>query len=269
MKLTRILANYTGGLNFIDTTQIWVGKNGSDSSGDGTVTAPYLTITQALASVTSGRKTIIVMPGAYVEAAALVWPAISGVVLFGMGLVTLSAAGTTKVLGIAPGALTDTFDVRIENVDFYHNGTSQDGILIDNTGCGKKIVLTLCNVSGDPGDGGGDMIATVHADAANAIRIYWNGDHGEGIDSRINFTVANNGDRLYITNCDLAGGVNTSATDIAADLRLVRCTVKHEGITGGHATQTLDLVDCYSQTGGTFAAADGSDVAGDMTETIV
>lgn len=45
---------------------IWVGKNGSDTRGSGTLTAPYLTITKAKSVATAGQ-TIRVMPGFYAE----------------------------------------------------------------------------------------------------------------------------------------------------------------------------------------------------------
>jgi len=267
MKLTRILANYTGGLSYIDTTQIWVSKSGSDSSGDGTATAPYLTITKALASVTSARKTIIVLPGIYAEVAALVWPLIEGVCMVGIGLVTITAVGTTTVLTIAPGAITSTFDVRIENIDIDHANSSQDGITINNTGCGMKINLTLCNVSGDCDDG--DMIATVHGDASNAIRIYWDGDHGEGVAGSVHFTGGNNGDRLYITGCSLDGGIVTSDTAVALDVVIRECLLPHAGITGGASQQTVKIVGCYSNNSGTYAAADTGECTGNQTCTAV
>lgn len=271
MKLSNLFLQYArGGLTINDAIQIWVSKSGDDTNGTGTVIAPYLTITKALASVTSVRKTIFVLAGTYVEAAAMVWPTISGVSLCGVGgLVTISAAGTTQVLSITPGAQADTFDVRIEKADIYHYGTSQDGILINNTGMTTKIVLTLKDVSGDPGDGAGNMIATTHGNADDAIRIYWDGDGGEGIDGSINFTGGNDGDRLYITHAHVAGGIVTSNTAVALDVVLRECLIKHAGITGGNASQTVKIIGCFSETGGTYAVADTGEVTGSQTPTVV
>lgn len=253
-----------------DPDHIFVAPNGSDSGGEGTIVSPYATITKAFAQVTATRKTVIVLPGSYAEAAALVWPVIDDVRLIGIGGVTISAVGTTQVIGIAPGALTATFDARIEGVYIDHSNASQDGILIDNTDTTKKIILTLKNVGGDNDGGtGGDMIATVHADTDNAIRIYWSGDNGDGVEGNVNFTNANDGDRLYIDHCYLIGGVASAAVDVAFDIRLRSCVILHEGVTGGHATQTCLLMDCFTDNGsGTFAAADATDVA-TQTETVV
>ncbi len=269
MKMTQLFPRWSGGLTIHDSTQIWVSKSGDDTLGDGTAVAPYKTLTKALAAVTSARKTILMLPGEYAEGAAMVWPVISGVQLIGAGLVTVSSAGTTQVLSIAPGALSDTFDVRIENIDIYHQNSSQDGILVNNTGCGKKIVLTLCNVSGDPGDGAGDMIATVHADASNAIRIYWTGDHGEGIGGSIHFTGGNDGDRLHVTDCSIDGGIVTSATAVALDVVLRECLILHAGITGGASQQTVKIVGCFSDNSDTYAVADTGECTGSQTCTVI
>jgi len=260
-----------GGQNlYEDAVYLFVSKSGDDAKGNGTIGSPFLTITQAFAQVTTARTKIFVFSGVYDEAAAMSWPTYDNVELIGIGTVIISAAGTTQIIDITPGALTETFDAKMENIYLDHSNAGQDGILIDNTDTTKKIILTLKDVGGDNDAGvGGDMIATVHADTSNAIRIYWDGDGGNGVEGRVNYTTADGGDRVYISNCWLAGGLNTSVTDIATDLRLRNCVIKHEGITGGHSTQTLDIVNCYSETAGTFAAADADDVQGDQTETIV
>lgn len=271
MKLTSLFRQYaSGGLTINDAVQIWVSKSGDDTNGTGTVIAPFKTITKAFTVVTSARKTIFVLAGSYAEAAALVWPTINGVSLCAVGgLVTISAAGTTQVLSITPGAQADTFDARIQGIDIYHENTSQDGILINNTGMTTKIVLTLKDVSGDPGDGAGNMIATTHGGADDAIRIYWDGDNGEGVDGSINFTGGNDGDRLYITHVHVAGGIVTSNTAVALDVVLRECLLKHAGVTGGNAAQTVKIIGCFSETGGTYAVADSGEVTGSQTATVV
>ena len=156
----------------------------------------------------------------------------------------------------------------ITGIFFIHDNASQDGILINNASTTKKIILSLTDVGSDNDDGtGGDMIATVHTDADNAIRIYWKGGSVEG---PINFTANNNGDRIYITDCELDGGLVTNNLNLLLTMRIRNCMVKHEGITGGNATQVIAVTGCYSSiNGGSIAIFDASDVAGSQTETIV
>ena len=197
-----------------------------------------------------------------------VWPLFTGVCLVGFGGVQISAAGTTHVIGIAPGAVADTFSARIANAYIAHGESGQDGILLDNTGMGKKLHLTMKRVGGD---GDGDMIATVHADADNAIRIYWDGDDGNDVGSAVNFTGGNDGDRLYIRRCELSGGLNFSDTAVALACQLKHCTVLKEGVLNGNAAQTILAVGCYSIDGssGAFAAFAAGDVTGAIVDTIV
>jgi hypothetical protein len=58
----RTVGNYS-----IYANEIHVGKDGNDTTGDGTLINPVLTITKALTLVGAGRNTVIVHPGSYSE----------------------------------------------------------------------------------------------------------------------------------------------------------------------------------------------------------
>lgn len=267
MKMTERFTNWTSGVPLItDSHIVWVSEAGSDATGDGTVVLPVASITKAFTLVDATRKRVVVLPGEYTEAAAVVWPLFSGVQLVGIGTVEISASAGTTVFSVAPGAVASTFELTLENLYIDHGESGQDGITLDNTSMTKKLNMYVKNVAGDCDDG--DMLATVHGDTGNAIRVYWWGDKGEGIEGAINFTGDNNGDRFYIQDAELNGGFTSSVTAVVATFRMVRCRIPHEGIINGHASQTMLLVACYSETGGTWAKADASDV-GTQTETIV
>ncbi|MCX5646517.1 MAG: DUF1565 domain-containing protein [Phycisphaerae bacterium] len=254
------------------TNYIWTSKGGSDTVGDGSFTSPYATVTKALAAVTATRTTILVMPGTYAEAAALVWPTISGVKLIGLGSMwqtTISAAGTSQVIGVAPGVQTESWEMWLENIYIDHGTAGQDGLLLDNTGMDWKLNCYLRNVGGDADSASDKMLTTVHGDADNAIRVYWSGDGGGGVEGCVEFVGGNDGDRLHVDGVELNGGLATSDTAVALDIRLRNCVVLHEGISGGNAAQTLAIVNCFSQTGGTYAVADAGDVAGSQTASTV
>jgi len=252
---------------FLDA--IWVAPYGDDTYGDGSQRAPLATITAAFAAVSATRKNVFVLPGDYSEAASLAWPAISEVSLVGIGaqgsVVIRGATGENEVIEIAPGVLTSTFDAAIQNLQIRQASDDCNGIHIDNTDTTKKIILTVKNVSVEDGGGTGTAIATTHTDSDNAIRIYWSGC-GEEIESQVSFTVANSGDRAYFNNVYLAGGLVTTATDCTADLRFDFCKIKHEGVTGGHSSQTIRAVYCYSDA---EALLDASDLAGSHTDTLM
>jgi len=251
---------------------IVVSKDGSDTLGEGTPVAPYLTLAKALASVTTARKTVLVLPGAYEEEDSLTWPTISGVKLVGLASMwqtTLSAASGDQLISVAPGAVSGTWEMWLENLYLDHGTSGQDGILLDNTSMTKKLNCYLRNVGGDAHSASDKMLTTTHGDTDNAIRVYWSGDGGAGVEGVVSFTGGNDGDRLHISDAELNGGLSTSDTAVACDIRLRNCIVLHEGITGGNAAQTVTLVNCFTDASGTFAVCDASDVAGSQTPAIV
>ncbi len=265
MKMTERFTNWTSGVPLItDSNIVWVSESGSDATGDGTVVLPVASITKAMTLVDATRSRVIVLPGEYEEAAAVTWPLFSGVQLIGIGTVVVSIAAGTTVINVSPGAVASTFELTLENLYIEHD--TAIGITLTNTAMTKKLNCYMKNVASD---GAGNMISTVHGDTANAIRIYWDGDKDEGIEGPIAYNGDNNGDRLYLTRCNVDGGIVTNDQATALAIRLVRCRIAHEGITGGNASQTVLLVGCYSETSGTWAIADTNDVAGSQSATVV
>jgi|GEM_PF-2219740 len=253
----------------IDLLEIIVSKGGNDSN-PGTWDAPLLTIGAAIDLVSATRKTIYVMDGEYDE--ALTWPTISGVKLIGMnrqwGVVVKDSGEDDAVITVTPGAQSSTFEMWIENIYIDHGETGQDGIAIDNTAMTKKLNCYLRDVGGAADSASDRFIVTTQGDTDNAIRIYWNGQNGD-VEGLIYLDAGNDGDRFYAQSVNFMGGLQTAADAVAFDIRLERCKVLHEGITGGNAAQTIHAICCYSQTGTTWAALDTNDLAGSHTEDIV
>jgi len=272
MTSRKIQAAFAGAANDGDYI-IWVSPEGDDANGDGTFVSPYATITAAMAAVTATRKTVLVVPGTYEEADEITWPTINGVKLIalaGQWQTTISIdsdAEADQVINVAPGVQTSTFEMWIENIYIDHGTSGQDGILLNNTSMAKKLNCYLKNVGGD-GSSSDKFISMTHGDTDNAIRIYWNGDNG-GVEGIVHHAGGNDGDKLYITGVTLSGGLTTGTEAVALDVGLLRCFVKHEGISGGDNAQTIHAIACYSVTGSTYAALDTNDLAGSHTEDIV
>ncbi len=263
-KLTKLFLDWTSGTPLIDDDNIvWVSMSGLDVN-NGTVALPVLTITKAMTLVNATRNKVIVLPGTYEEAAAITWPLFTQVQLIGIGTVEISIAAGTTVINVAPGVVASTFEMTLENFVLDHGDDA--GITLTNTAMTKKLNCYVKNVSSD---GDGNTLATVHGDTSNAIRVYWDGDKGNGIEGPIAYNGDNDGDRLYFDQCNIDGGIVTNNQATALAIRLVRCRLKHEGITGGNASQTVLLVATYSESSGTWAIADTDDVQGDQTTTIV
>jgi hypothetical protein len=254
-------------MGMTDNACIFVSKNGNDTIGDGSVVNPYLTLAAALAAVTATRKIIVIFPGSYVAAACLAWPTISNVRMIGLGgqwdvEISAPATVTTQVIEVAPGAQTATWEMGIENVRVNHDAAAgQDGIKITHTSVGKKLNVYLKNVGGDAYSDSDKFINVVHDTTGNAVRIYWDGDNG-GVDGLVYFDTNDAGDKLIVKDCELLGGIETTAGAVASLIQLTRCVIKHAGITLGSATQVLKGFYCLSLTGSTYAVVDDDDVSG-------
>ena len=258
---------------------IYVEKNGDDT-GPGTEDQPVKTLTAAVALVTTSRLRIHVGEGTFAEAAAVVFPTIDNVQIIGAGnhLTTISATGT-RVFTVTPGVQTGTYEGTIEGMNIDHSaGSSQSGIVFDNTSITKKLIFYIKNCSFEV-DAAADIsinIAT-HADSGNAIRVYVSGDGNQvEIEGAIYFAVNNNGDRLHLENLWLVGLVTTSATAVEFRARLYRCVVPHEGaVAGGNGLQRVVSVNTYSWidyndlTQEIYAALDTNELTGSHGETIV
>jgi len=255
-----------------DPDEIYVAPNGDDNA-DGSILNPVASLTAAFALVTTSRKTIRMAPGTYTEAAAAAWPTINGVKLIGAAgewMVTIAAADTAdEVITVAPGAQTSTWEMWIENIYIDHSVAGQDGINIVHTDVGKKLNVYLHNFGGDADSSSDKIITMTHGGDGNAIRVYWDGDNG-GVEGQVYMDTEDAGDRLYITDVVLNGGIVSSADAVASNIRLIRCIVPHAGgASGGNGAQTITTVCCYSDNSGTYAALDTDELTGSHSEAIV
>jgi hypothetical protein len=218
------------------------------------------TIQKAFDLVTEDLKTILVEPGEYDE--PLTWPTISEVRLIGLSsqwdTVIKDSTEEAQVLAIAPGAQDASWSAAIENIYISHAFAGQDGIAVVHTGVGKKLNLYLKNVGGEADSDSDKFIVVTHGGDGNAVRIYWEGNNG-GVDGLIYFETKDAGDRLFVDNVELLGGIQTSADAVAITMRFRHCLLKHGGGAGGNGAQVLAALGCFSITGTTLAAADADE----------
>ena len=247
---------------------IWVSKGGNDTTGDGTRHKPFLTITAALAAVTSSIKMIMVMPGSYAEATGVTWPLISGVQLIGVGNrweTGISAGAGDQVINIAPGVQASTFEATIQNIQIDHDETGQDGLVLTHTSVGKKLNIYLGNVGMD-GDGADYGLKVVHGGSGNAVRVYWDGGNGS-IPSKIDLDSEDGGDRFYAENVMFEADIDAGAADTTLTIQMFNCQILHEGFSGGGGTTVVVLGGCRSKTSTTYAVADDTDVTANSSIT--
>jgi len=219
-----------------------VSKDGDDTYGNGSFGAPLLTIAAGLAALTAVRKTLIVLPGEYSEA-ALVWPSITGLELvapFGEVSITNSDAAAA-VLTISPTYSASTFEATIRGAINLAADT-QIGLAIANAAMTKKLNVYLDGLSAEL-DTSGDSIDVAGTVAGQAIRVYAKNLDLEGL---LHFTANDAGSRLRIESSNLVGGVTTTGA-VAAELSMRNTRV----LTGGLSAATewkLSHVGCIYAT---------------------
>jgi len=269
---------HTNVIKYIDSdypqNTIVVAQWGNDTFGKGDFDSPYKTIAYAFSLVSSTRNKVIVLVGSYSEAACLSWPTVSKVELICLGNVTISTAtDEDQVIEIAPGVQTSTWEATIRacggSLCIDHGNNGQDGIKIDHSDVAKKLILNLENVYDNAYDNGDKFITVTHGGSGNAVRIYAKGNPNDECEGAIYFKTEDGGDRLYLHDMFLEGGIETSADAVALDIRLRNCIILHEGVSGGNAAQQIDAAFCLSNNSGTLAALDTSDLAGSHTEALL
>jgi len=113
----RTVGNYS-----IYANEIHVGKDGNDTTGDGTLINPVLTITKALTLVGAGRNTVIVHPGSYSESptvssanTTIATSELTGANTQISGTLTLSAAARISGIKLTNLTITGSGSTYISN----------------------------------------------------------------------------------------------------------------------------------------------------------
>lgn len=228
-----------------DPATIVVATTGNDTTGVGSWSSPYATITKAFTVVTAKRKTIFVMPGDYAEATTLVWPSINGTRLIGMdgqGNVAISSLAGTEVLHLDPTVQTSSFEAFLENV--YIDHAALIGIVVDNTATTKKVIVQLKDVSF--GADGTDSIHVAHTDAGNAIRIF--ARNCNEVEGRVYFHAMNGDDMSVWYDSVLIGGHVTSADANTIETTFIGCVILTGTLTVGNAANVVTTIGCVYRT---------------------
>ena len=250
---------------------IWVAKYGSDEYSNGRmgdIDCPYASIDAAVAAMTATKNTVIVLPGSY-NLSDVVTCSISGGQIIGIGKPTIVAAeGKDAGFVVAMAATAGTKEFTFDNLCIDHSDdNAQVGIQVDNVAMTAKLNLYLNDLEFN--SDGGNSLDVDHAATDDAIRVYAN---RSGFEGPVNADVGDDADRFRFEDCTLRGGLVTNDGKFEAEIMCKNCIIKHEGITGGHASQKLILLGCYSETDAdpnVYDYIDTNDAKGSHTASII
>ena len=250
---------------------IWVAKYGSDEYSNGRmgdIDCPYASIDAAVAAMTATKNTIIVLPGSY-NLSGEVTCSISGGQIIGIGKPTIVAAeGKNAGFVVAMAETTGTKQFTFDSLCIDHSrDNEQVGIQVDNAKMKAKLILYLNDIEFN--NNGGNSLDVDHTVTDHAIRVY---AKRSGFEGKVNADVGDNGDRFRFEDSTLRGGLATSAGDYTAEIMCKNCIIKEKGISGGHTSQKLYLLGCYSETDddpNEYAYINATDTTGSHTESII
>jgi hypothetical protein len=144
----RTVGNYS-----IYANEIHVGKDGNDTTGDGTLINPVLTITKALTLVGAGRNTVIVHPGSYSESptvssanTTIATAELTGANTQISGTLTLSAAARISGIKLTNLTITGSGNTYISNctvdTQVIKSGTNYVEIINTELQCVSGVQIT-------------------------------------------------------------------------------------------------------------------------------
>ena len=144
----RAVGNYS-----IYANEIHVGKDGNDTTGDGTLINPVLTITKALTLIGAGRNTVIVHPGSYSESptvssanTTIATAELTGANTQISGTLTLSAAARVSGIKLTNLTITGSGNAYISNctvdTQVIKSGSNYVEIINSELQCVSGIQIT-------------------------------------------------------------------------------------------------------------------------------
>jgi hypothetical protein len=144
----RTVGNYS-----IYANEIHVGKDGNDTTGDGTLINPVLTITKALTLIGAGRNTVIVHPGSYSESptvssanTTIATAELTGANTQITGTLTLSAAARVSGIKLTNLTITGSGSTYISNctvdTQVIKSGTNYVEIINTELQCVSGVQIT-------------------------------------------------------------------------------------------------------------------------------
>jgi hypothetical protein len=222
---------------------------------------------EAAVAAQTAKQFILVLAGTYTLTKSLSIPlAASGGGLKAFGLVSIvGAADADEAILIDPEEATGTFEYTIEGINSIKGGAGKIGLHILNTEIGKKVNVYLKRTSLND-NGNGKALVAVNSDGSNAIRIYADGP--AEIDS-LDYTPEDNGDRVVITGYNIEEDVVVAEVECTATFMFIACKLPHEGVTGGHASNVISVVSCWTEaTPFVPAIPDENDFTGAFSPTI-
>ena len=244
------------------------GQTSSSTSAPSVIVGNVVALEAAVAAQTAGQF-IFIQPGEYDLTEELVPPILAtGGGLIGMGGVEINGHDDAdSAISIVATAATSTFEYTLGGLLSFKGGTDKIGLHLTNPAISQKTILYIRDEVHFEDNGSG--VAFVAANTGTgAMRVYCSCTEGTGWDT-VTITNKNADDKWRFRGINFDETFTVAAVNIADNWLFMGCQLVHAGMAGGHASNVLNVVNCFTIETADVAAVDAGDFPNAFSATIV
>ena len=224
---------------------------------------------EAAAAAIAAGQFVYIRSGSYQLTALMTIPIAGNAGGFiGLGEVEiLGVNGVDAAIKILTTDATGTFEFTFAGRMSIKGGSGKNGLEISNAGTSQKTIIYVKDEVHfeDNGAGKGLVISNT---GTGAVRLYVTCRTGTGWDS-VDITNKNADDKWRFRGINFEEDFDAAVVNVADNWLFQDCQLKHAGMDGGHATNVVNVVNCFTIESTAVAAADASDFPGAFNPTIV
>jgi hypothetical protein len=212
---------------------------------------------------------IYVAPGQYDLTEELVpLIAATGGGLIGLGNVEINGHDDAdSAISIVATGATGTFQYTLGGIMSFKGGTDKIGLHLTNPAISQKTILYIRDEVHFEDNGSGKAFVAANT-GTGAMRVYCSCTQGTGWDS-VDITNKNVDDKWRFRGINFDETFDVAVVAIADNWLFQGCQLVHAGMAGGHASNVVNVVNCFTIETADVAAVDSGDFPGAFSATIV
>lgn len=251
-------------------TRKFTEKNQTSSNTSSTIitVGDVAALEAAVAAQTAGQF-IVAKPGVYNLTEELVPPILAtGGGLIGLGGVEINGHDDAdSAISIVATAATSTFEYTLGGLLSFKGGTDKIGLHLTNPAISQKTILYIRDEVHFEDNGSGVAFAAENT-GTGAMRVYCSCTSGTGWDT-VTITNKNADDKWRFRGINFDETFTVAVVAITDNWLFQDCQLVHAGMSGGHANNVVNVVNCFTIETADVAAVDGSDFPNAFSATIV
>ncbi|MCH8067848.1 MAG: hypothetical protein IID16_01045 [Candidatus Marinimicrobia bacterium] len=241
----------------------------SSNTASTTITVGDVAALEAAVAAQTAGQFILIKPGTYQLTEELVPPLLAtGGGLIGLGNVEiLGDADGDSAISIVGTAATSTFEYTLAGLMSFKGGSNKIGLKVTNPAIDQKTIVYIKDEVHFEDNGTGVAVSAVNT-GTGAMRIFVTCKAGTGWDS-VEITNKNADDKWHFRGVNFDVDLTAAVVNIADNWLFQDCQIAHAAMNGGHATNVLNVVNCFTIETADVAVVDVNDFPNAFSATIV